>query len=288
MRVPAPDVSVWIDGRKARCDEAGIPLDDPACHVGLGVFETIAVREGRILELTEHLARLGGGAALMGVPLPADERMRATLTEAAADASPLGWLKVIATRGGHWYVLTGILDPDAEPETASAVILPWRRNPRDPLAGVKTISYAANELGLEEAARRGADEGLWLNTLGLLAEGCTSNVFVVHRRKLFTPGTEQGILPGVVRGIVLQSARRIGLTVHEGKVRIERLRHATEAFLTSSLRGVRPLVELEGRPVGSGRVGTVTLEIARKVRRVRGLSGDPVSDAGRPGPSGVH
>ena len=72
--------------------------------------------------------------------------------------------------------------------------------------------------GAEYARSKGADEGLWLNTRGHLAEGCTSNVFLAERRRLFTPAVRDGVLPGVVRGLVLKSARDLGFVIHEGKI----------------------------------------------------------------------
>jgi branched-subunit amino acid aminotransferase/4-amino-4-deoxychorismate lyase len=149
------------------------------------------------------------------------------------------------------------------------VLLPWRRHRRDPLAGLKTLSYAANARGLEEARRRGADEGLWLNDRGHLVEGCASNLFVVRHARLYTPSPADGILAGVVREIVLDVARSVGLVVHEGRLRLRRLERADEAFLTSSVRGVRPLVALGGSPVGPGRPGPWTRRIREEVGRRR-------------------
>ncbi len=102
-----------------------------------------------------------------------------------------------------------------------------------------------------------------------MAEGCTTNVFVVERTKLFTPAPRDGILPGIVRGRVLEVARERGLILHEGKLRLQRLERAREAFLTSSLGEVRPLVRYQGRPVGNGQPGSLTRALAAEVRKRR-------------------
>lgn len=275
MRLPDPQASGWLDGVRVQLAEVGISVSDPAFHVGLGVFETIALRAGRLLEPSAHLDRLAAGAQRLGIALPARERIEAVAAEAArAEPASCAWLKVLATRGGRWLVVSGAMDPADEGRVVSAVVLPWRRNPADPLSGVKTMSYAQNELGLEEARRRGADEGLWLNTRGHLAEGCTSNVFVVVAGRLFTPDLRQGLLAGVVRGIALDAARAMGVDTHETRVRPKRLARAREAFLTSSLCGVRPLVRIDGRAVGDGEPGPLTLRIACEVRRLRGCGSD--------------
>ena len=88
--------------------------------------------------------------------------------------------------------------------TSSVVVLPWRRNERGALAGLKTISYLENGLGLRYATERGADEGIFANTVGNLCEGCGTNVFVVHDGQLVTPPLSAGCLAGVTRGLVLE------------------------------------------------------------------------------------
>ena len=190
---------VWANGRWLDPLEATLPVGDPAVQFGLGVFETVAVREGRALEREEHLARLRACASRVGVPLPDPGDLGAAVEKAAAGVPDgFGWLRVVASRSGRCFVFSGPMDPAEEGRAATAALLPWRRGTRDALAGLKTLNYGASVLGLEEAGRRGADEGLWLNERGHLAEGCSSNLFVVRRRAVFTPGARDGILPGIV------------------------------------------------------------------------------------------
>ncbi len=271
MRLPAPDALGWLDGRPMRVAEMGIAWTDPAAHVGLAVFETIAVRRGRALELAAHLDRLGRSAARLLVALPPAALLEATAREAAAaEPSGCGWLKILVTRGGRWLVVTGPMDPDEEGRPVTAVLLPWRRDSADVLAGVKCTSYAHHELGLEEARRRGADEGLWSNEHGHLTEGCSSNLFVVVRKTIWTPAVREGVLAGVVRDLAIRAARSSGFDVHEARVRVRRLALAHEAFVTSSLCGVRPLVQFEGRPIRDGAPGRVTRAVAEAVAQLRG------------------
>ncbi len=279
MSLPGPARRSWVDGIEAPLDQARIAVADPGLLTGFGLFETLAVRSRLAVDLAEHLARLEAGASALGIALPPLERLRAVLEKAAADGegTGCGFLKLVVLEGGRWIVISGAIDPAEEGRPASAVLLPWRRNPKDALVGLKTLNYAANVLGLREARRRGADEGLWLNVRGRLAEGCTSNLFVLSGNRLHTPALGEGILPGVVRGRVLAAARSLGLAVHEGRVRPKRLARAGEAFLSSSLRGIRPLVRVDGRAIGSGRPGLWTRRIAERVARLRGLSEDPVA-----------
>jgi len=271
VRIPASGSRVWVNGRWVSAEQVTVNLADPGFLSGLGLFETVGVGAGRPLDLGPHLDRLQAGAAQLGIALTPRVGLEQAASEVAAgEAGDCGWLKIVCTRGGFCAVFGGVMDPAEAGRSARAVVLPWRRNPADPLVGLKTLNYAPNVLGLEVARRRGADEGLWLNTRGHVAEGCTSNVFVVHRLRLFTADVRDGILPGIVRGQVLRVARRLGCIVHEGKLRRKRLRQADEAFLTSSLRGVRPLIEIDGRPVGRGEPGPLTLRISTEIGGTHG------------------
>ena len=270
MRLVADDDPAWVDGRRVRAAEATLALGDPAVQCGLGLFETLALRGPLVLDLDAHLERLLAGATRLGLSAPAPaELRRAVLSAAREEPLASGWLKLVLSGGGRLVVLRGALDPAEVGRPASAVILPWRRNPQDPLAGLKTLNYAANTLGLAHAASRGADEGLWLNTRGRLAEGSSSNVFVIRGRRVLTPAPREGILPGVVRAVAIDAARRLGYELTETRVRLPRLWAAGEAFLTSSLRGIRPLVRVDGRPVGDGSPGGSTRRIAQEVERLR-------------------
>lgn len=271
MSFPVPDGDAIVDGRFVPAAEASLPISDPSVQSGLGVFETLAVRSGRILDLDEHVARLGASAARAGVPLPEPDVVRDALRAFAARraGSAFVWVKMIAVRSGRFIVFGGDQDPADEGRVSTAVVLPWKRAGDDALSGVKSTSYGAFLVGLEYARSRGADEGLFRNAKGHLLEGSSSNVFAVRGKAIFTPAVREGVLEGTTRSHALRAARELGLSVHEGRVRVERLRRADEAFLTSSLRGVRPLVALDGKPIGKGVPGPWTAEISRRVARAR-------------------
>lgn len=259
-----------MDGAWVSADRATVSLASPGIQSGLAAFETLAVRDHQVLDWEAHLDRLERSAEELGVSVP-DRRDLASAGAAVASevTGGLGWLKIVAVRDGPVAVFGGAIDPTEIGRSVSAILLRWRRSPTSPLAHLKTINYAPFVMGLEEASRRGADEGLWLNTRGHLAEGCTSSIFVVWRAKIFTPAVRDGILPGVTRSIALEAARGLGVVIHEGKVRLKRLETADEAFLTSSVRGVRPLIRFEGRPVGRGTPGPITRAVAARVADLR-------------------
>jgi branched-subunit amino acid aminotransferase/4-amino-4-deoxychorismate lyase len=265
-----PQGRVWLDGTFVPAGSASVPVSDLGLQWGFGVFETLAVRGGNPLELEEHLARLTSGAERLEVPLPAIAVLKeACETLAGEAATSFGWLKVLATRSGRRAVFGGGMDAGEEGRETTAILVPWTRSQGDPLAPFKTLSCAHAALAAADARRRGAEDGIWRNARGHLAEASGSNLFVVHRGKVFTPGPGDGILLGITRGQALRAARKLGLIVHEGKVRLERLEKAQEVFLTSSVRGVRAVVALDGGAVGKGLRGPITEAISAEVAKMR-------------------
>ena len=257
------------EGRAVHCgtpvesEDLVLRWDDPAAQWGLGVFETIAVRDTEPRHLDEHLRRLGAAARQFSVPLPpVDEMVRAVRLVAEDVSNGTGWLKIVVSRSGQWVVFAGRIDPATEGKAVAAVVLPWRRHRLDPTAGIKSVGYAACMLGLEEAVRRGADEGFWLNERGHVFGACTGNVFVARGRAVVTPSLPDGARDGVTRWRALVALREFGLSVRQSKVRFATLRAADEIFLTSSLRGVRAVVRIDGRKVRGGDPGPITRRLA--------------------------
>lgn len=273
MRRPDPDRAVrWFDGSWRTSDALPAVVLSPDVHAGVGVFETFGVRAGEALDVDAHLDRLERSArGLQFAVRPRDELRSAVREIAAGDRTPRGWVKLVAYRDGPIIAFGGAIDPASHGAACTAIVLPWSRHSNDPLVGIKAASWAWAARGLAEARRRGADEGLWRNQRGHLTEGCCANLFLVRGRKLFTAAARDGILAGITRAHVLACARLRSLTVHEGKIRNGRLRDADEAFLTSSVRGVRPLIAIDGRTVGSGRPGPLTVRLAADVEARRSV-----------------
>jgi branched-subunit amino acid aminotransferase/4-amino-4-deoxychorismate lyase len=269
MRVPDQDRSVWMNGERVAAGEARVVATDPVIQLGLGLFETLAIRDGACLDLGLHLDRLASGAGRLDARLPERDGLARVLSEAAAERPERpGWVKLIVTIDGLWIVFAGTMDLAEEGRPLATVTLPWRLGPPGPLAGLKTLNYGGHALARRYASERGAGEGLWLNHRGRFVEGSWSNLFVWRHGRLFTPSTREGLLPGIVRGRVIEAAKERGITVHDGPLRVKRLLRADHVFVTSSLRGLCPVTHLDGRPVGrpAGRA-VVTLLAAAIGRR---------------------
>lgn len=242
---------------------------DPAAQWGLGIFETIAVREGDPRFVDEHLARMTSAAEHLAIPMPDRKLVETTLKQLAHKIETgHGWLKVLVSRSGQWTTFGGPSDPKDENKPVSAVLLSGRRHRLDPLAGIKSLASAASQLGLEEARRAGADEGIWLNDRGHVMEACTANVFVLKGRRIVTPALSDGALPGITRARAMPVLKVMGYALVEGKLRVDALRDAKEVFLTSSLSGVRPVVRLDGRDIGNGKPGSCATRLADKLTKL--------------------
>lgn len=243
----ATRVLVWVDGAFVATPDtapAVAALDDGVL-VGRGVFETIRVADGLAFFRHRHLARLRSSAAIVGVSV---DMVR---VEAGIDAVLSRWgphagrLRATVTAGGATIVSVAVAPAVAE--NAIAVSAPWPRNERSPLVAAKTTGYLDNVLAFEHAQSLGATEAIFVNTRGEVCEGSRSNVFAVCEGRLVTPPLSAGCLPGVTRALVLEHG-----DATEATFDMAELRGASEAFLTSSLRGAQPVATLDGAPVGSG------------------------------------
>jgi branched-subunit amino acid aminotransferase/4-amino-4-deoxychorismate lyase len=145
-------------------------------------------------------------------------------------------------------------------------ICPYQQSVHDPLAGHKTLGYLPRLLGMKHAAERQCNEALWFTIDNHLAEGSFCNVFLWHEGTLLTPPTQTPILAGIVRGCVLELARRENLPVDERPIDIETLLAAQEVFLTASIMEVMPVTAIEKHVVGSGRVGDASKRFAELYR----------------------
>ena len=139
-------------------------------------------------------------------------------------------------------------------------VAPWL------LGGVKSTSYAVNMAAQEEARRRGADDAVFVATDGTVLEGTVTNVWWRLERTLYTPALELGILAGVTRATLVEAAGERGYEVREGAFPLEHLAGAEEAFLSSSVREVMPVVELDGNPLGDARPGAAARGLQAALR----------------------
>jgi branched-chain amino acid aminotransferase len=274
---------VWafVDGVFVKDRDAVVSVHDRGFRYGDGVFDTLRVYRGQPFLIERHLARLIEGATAVGIsPLPTASALASTVRD-LIDRNEIAeaLVRTTVTRG----VSTGwdsrhAGDPTVViveqpfggyPEAlyrsgASIVILVNTRLRASALTpAVKSLSLMAHVLAKRDATAQNADEAVLCAESGSVAEGTVSNVFCVKEGRLRTPPLSDGILRGITRDVVLELARRTGLETNEDRMSPDELRTADEVFLTSTGMEVLPVTRADGRPVGSGHPGPITLALRR-------------------------
>lgn len=267
-------------GRVLDPGEASVSVFDRGFLYGDSVYETLRTAGGRPVELARHLDRLRRSALGIGLEIPFDDAaLRAAIAAThAASGNADSYVRVIVTRG------TGplMLDPRVSSSPLLVVLVQELRLPAPALyeAGLsvrivdvhkisarsldptlKTGNYLNSIQALRQAAESAAEDAILCSPAGDVAEGATSNVFMVRAGELRTPALATGLLEGITRALVLALATELGIGWRETKIWPDELRAADEVFLTSSVRGAMPVTTLDGQRVGAGGVGPVTRRI---------------------------
>ena len=271
---------VYIDGEIQDEKSASVPVWDRGFLYGDSVYEVTRTFGGKPFALEEHLERLEKSGEGIGMKLPPRESIRRAVDETLrSGANPESYIRIIVTRGAGDIGLDPALadkprlivivrpttgpDPKLVENGVDVAIVGVRRNsPRAIDPSVKSGNYLNNVLALGEAKRRfGAYEAVMCDAEGRLAECSASNIFAVEGGRVLTPALEIGILHGITRQKVLELAAQAGIPTEEAELSPDDLRRADEAFLTSSVRGVLPVVRVDGEPIGSGKPGPVTRKL---------------------------
>jgi len=272
------DGYVFLNGRMVEAKRATVSVYDRGLMYGDGLFETMRGYKGRAFAIEEHFHRLRTSADILGLPIP-----------------NLDWRKVIAElllknglqRQDTWVRLTitrgpaepRVLPPDIAKPTTMIMVRPLDRDiARHQKRGVKvsllpfsrhgfvpehkSINYLPAVVGKVLASYHGAYEGIFVRADHVLTEGTTTSVFVVRDKTLFT-APQGGILPGVTRGLVMDLARAHGIQALEREITTTDLRLADEAFLTSSMIELVPIVHVDEAPLAKGKPGPITTRLQK-------------------------
>jgi branched-chain amino acid aminotransferase len=273
-------IRVHIGGRVCPPEEAKISVFDRGFLYGDSVYETIGTFYGKLFAARDHLDRLERSAERIGLRAPPRAAVERAMAETMAAAGfPESRVRVILTRGaGKLDLDPGSIDdtqlivmvfplgaptPEMYEKGVTVAIVSIARNsPQAIDPAVKSGNYLNNVLALGEARRRSkAYEAILCGGDGSIAEGSTSNVFIVKGGEVRTPPPEAGILDGITRAKVIGLCRDNGVPLVERRISPDELRGADEAFITSATRGVLPVTTVDEKPVAAGTPGPVTRQL---------------------------
>ncbi|MBI1376399.1 MAG: 4-amino-4-deoxychorismate lyase [Frankiales bacterium] len=259
--------------------DAVVSVLDHGLTVGDGVFETVLVRDGAPFALTRHLARLRRSLDGLGIAGPAEDRLREAVDAVVSGsgvATDFARLRITVTSGagplgsergdGEATLVVTLAPATPWPPTTTLATVPWVRNERSAVAGLKTTSYAENAVALARARSAGASEAVLADTRGRLCECTGSNVFVVVDGEVVTPALDTGCLAGVTRELVLEWAQLV-VPAREGHLPYDALLTADEVFITSSTRDVHPVVRVDDRELAVGPVTTLLADLFEQRRK---------------------
>ena len=233
--------------------------NDRLALFGYGLFETLLITEVGPLFVDMHWQRMNKGAEFLGLILPdKTEWVKWILRFIEETSSPYPYaLRITLSGGSPLAELPSqlLFHKRAIPYTHDQYTQGIRlhrlaslRNEQSPLVSIKSTNYLENILAKEEALRKGAEEGLWLNTQGYISEGTMSNLFFIKNLTLFTPSLTSGCLPGTRRQIILDIARSQQIPTCEGLYSFSDLLLADEIFMTNALMGIMPVRQIDDFP----------------------------------------
>ena len=279
--------AVYVNGTIAPADKAVIPIYDHGFLYGEGVYETLRTYNRVPFLYERHTARLRASAERIALDVPFDDEMLRTWidgTVSAAGDLTEAYIRILLTRGvGELSYdlratptpsLVIIVKPFDEPPARVfeegikiSLVSILRNHPGSVNPIIKSNNLLNNALAMQEANRRGGDEGLMCNYRGELSECAQSNFFLVRDGKALTPRSEAGLLLGVTRAFLFEVGDAIGVPVEEATLFPTDLDTCDEAFITGSTRELSPVVRIDDRVIGSGKPGPITLKLLAGFRK---------------------
>ena len=289
------DLIVNVGGRLSHRDEAGVSPFDSVVQGGDAVWEGLRLTNGRIFALDDHLTRLRRSAHALGfASVPADELITAEIRRTlAANSMRTGvHIRLTLTRGVK---VTSGMDPRLNVSGPTLIVLAEFKDPVYDQSGIRLVTSSVRRhppdsldpkihhnnlltsiLAKIEANAAGADDALMLDGRGFVAETNATNVFLVTGPVLGTP-TAAACPEGITRGAVLELAAGAGIECAAGDYSLTQFHTADEVFVTGTMGGIAPVISLDGRQIGAGTPGPVTLQLARLLAELTAKTGTPIA-----------
>ncbi len=294
---PARELTIYLDGKFVPESDAKVSVFDHGLLYGDGIFEGIRFYNGRVFRLEQHLDRLWDSARsiCLEIPMSRGEMTEALLETIRRNDLREGYIRQIVTRGvGNLglnptqckrpsviiIATTIALYPKEVCERGLTVVTcaTRRTNAAALNPAVKSLNYLNNVMARIEANLAGADEALMLNDAGNVAECTADNVFIIKNGHIFTPPISAGALRGITRSVVFDIAAELGLKITETDITRHDVFVADECFLTGTAAEVIPVVKADGRTIGTGKPGAITLRAIERFREMTRETGTPIFD----------
>jgi len=280
-------MKVYLNGELVDKESALISVFDHGYLYGDGVFEGIRAYNGIIFKLREHLDRLYRSAhmIMLEIPLAKVKMQEAVIATMKANNLKDAYIRVVVSRGEgdlgldprkcknpNVVIITDkiVLYPQELYEKGMEIItVPTRRNiPEAINPQIKSLNYLNNILAKIEAINSGYQEAIMLNHDGLVVECTGDNIFILKENVLLTPPAYLGALKGITRDTVIELARKKGIEVKEDVITRYDLYNAQECFLTGTAAEIVPVVKIDGRVIGNGKPGKITLQLIEDFREL--------------------
>lgn len=273
------NMKVWINNRFLNLQDAKVSVFDRGFLYGDGIFETMRSYAGVVFRINEHLDRLLASLRIMGIkPPPTKKYLNDTIYKTlGVNRLKSAYIRLTITRGEGRFGLAyndkfrsnivivtkefGEYPDSMYRRGISAKVVDIRQNDYSPVSKIKSLNFLNHILARLDAKDQGCDEAILMNTKGYIAEGAASNIFLVRGKSLITPSLESGILPGITRAVVIETAKRLRLGVKEKFIPYRELLNADEVFLTNSLVEVLPVARVDSHKIGGGNVGAITKDL---------------------------
>ena len=296
----------YVNGRYVPHVQAMVHVEDRGYQFADGVYEVVHLHRGRFVDRDLHLDRLDRSLGELRIAAPIG---RAALVSVLREVAARNRLAAPFGRDGMVYlqVTRGVARRDhafPKPGTRPALVVTARRLPPFPIApegwtataitlpdqrwarcDIKSVALLPNVLARQAAREQGATEAILFDASGMITEGASTSVWMVDEGGVLrTRPLSHAILPGCTRAALLAELAGHGVAVEERAFSLDELRQAREIFVTAATTFVKPVLALDGRPVGEGTVGPVGRRLfALFARRVQG--GDNGPPGLRPGAS---
>lgn len=281
-------MKIYINGKFYEKKEAKISVFDHGLLYGDGVFEGIRSYNRLVFKLKEHIDRLFESAhsIMLAIPLTKEQLIKATLLTLKENNLKDAYVRLVVTRGEGDLGLdprkckgcativiiadkVALYPEKLYKEGLKIVTVPTIRNLPEALnPQIKSLNYLNNILAKIEALNAGCDEAIMLDSLGYVAECTGDNIFIAKQSHLYTPPQCMGTLRGITRDTVLEIARKNKIPVHEHVLTRHEVYISDECFLTGTAAEIIPVVEVDGRIIGSGKPGKFTLNLTKKFKEL--------------------